>query len=130
LKPELKAAGVGNVNFAAVVHENLPGELEDFQKYWTEAPVYLDKERSFYKAQGDRWLGLIQGMMTPRVWSNVNRAKEAKIKGNLKGEGRLLGGVLVVGNKDQGVLYEGREEVWGDHADLKKVVEACKKIQQ
>jgi len=89
------------VNFVAVVHENLPGELKGFQEYWQDAPVYLDENREFFKAIGDRWLGLIQGFLTPRVWRNVKRAKEKKVKGNMKGEGRLLGGVLVLGNKDQ-----------------------------
>jgi len=46
----------------------------------------------------------------------------------MEGEGRLLGGVLVIGPGDQGVLFEYKEKVWGDHADLNEVLEAVKKI--
>mmetsp|Transcript_21149 Transcript_21149/g.29644 ORF Transcript_21149/g.29644 Transcript_21149/m.29644 type:complete len:121 (-) Transcript_21149:215-577(-) len=112
----------------ALVHENLPGELKGFQRYWKDYPVYLDEEKNFFKALGDRWLGIISGFTSSRVWKNVDRAKNGGYKGNLKGEGRLLGGVLVVGKGDEGVLADFREEVWGDHADPKDILEACKKI--
>jgi len=128
LKPELKKLGLDAVPIHAVVHENLPGELEGFQKYWMDNPVFLDEGREFYKAQGERWLGIISGFTSSKVWSNVDRAKSGGYKGNLKGEGRLLGGVLVIGKGQQGVLADFREEVWGDHADPKAVLEAAKKI--
>jgi len=47
----------------------------------------------------------------------------------MEGEGRLLGGVLVVGPNDMGILFEHREEVWGDHADVSEVVAAVKRIE-
>jgi len=59
---------------------------------------------------------------------NVQRAKSKGVQGNMEGEGRLLGGLIVVGPNDQGVLFEYREEVWGDHAKLEDVLAACKKI--
>jgi len=90
--------------------------------------VHLDKDRAFFKAQGERWLSVARGFLSPAVWSNIQRAKERKVEGNLKGEGRLLGGVLVIGKGDQGVLADFREEVWGDHADLDAVFEAARKI--
>ena len=39
-----------------------------------------------------------------------------------------MGGLFVIGAGDQGVLFEYREKEWGDHADLKDVVEAVEKI--
>ena len=46
----------------------------------------------------------------------------------MDGEGRLMGGLFVVGSADQGVLFEYREEAWGDHADFKDVRAAIEKI--
>lgn len=48
-------------------------------------------------------------MMKPSVIKNVKRVSNKGVKGNLKGEGRLLGGLLVVG-KD-GIAFEHREAV-------------------
>lgn len=50
-------------------------------------------------------------MMKPSVISNVKRAKAKGVAGNMKGEGRLLGGLLVVGKGDSGVAFEHREKV-------------------
>jgi len=73
LKPKLKDAGLESVKFAAVVHENLPGQLESFQRYWNDNDVYIDEDQSFYKALGNRWLGLFAGMLTRQVWKNIDR---------------------------------------------------------
>ncbi|CAB3998381.1 Hypothetical predicted protein [Paramuricea clavata] len=48
--------------------------------------------------------------------------------GNMDGEGRLMGGLFVVGAADQGVLLEYREKVWGDHADIEVVRAAVENI--
>lgn len=48
-------------------------------------------------------------MMKPSVVRNAKRASAKGVKGNLKGEGRLLGGLLVVGG--DGVAFEHREAV-------------------
>lgn len=42
----------------------------------------------------------------------------------MKGEGRLLGGVLVVGPAKTGVVFEHREKEFGDHANTKDVLDA------
>lgn len=49
-------------------------------------------------------------MLKPSVMSNVKRVKARGVDGNLKGEGRLLGGLLVVGAGDSGVAFEHREK--------------------
>ena len=66
--------------------------------------------------------------MRVQTWSNFFRARGGGFSGNLEGEGRLLGGVFVVGPADQGVLFEHREKVWGDHADPKDVRAAVENI--
>ena len=63
-----------------------------------------------------------------KTWTNFLRARNSGYHGNMDGEGRLMGGLFVIGAGDQGVLFEYREKEWGDHADLKDVVEAVEKI--
>lgn len=62
------------------------------------------------EALGMRWQGL-SGTLLPSVLSNVRRAKAKGISGNMAGEGRLLGGLLVVGAGEAGVVFEHREAV-------------------
>lgn len=50
-------------------------------------------------------------MLKPSVINNVKRAKAKGVVGNLKGEGKLLGGLLVVGAGNSGVAFEHREKV-------------------
>lgn len=50
-------------------------------------------------------------MLKPSVIKNAKRATNRGVKGNFKGEGRLLGGLLVVGTGDSGVSFEHREAV-------------------
>ena len=47
----------------------------------------------------------------------------------MKGEGRLLGGLFVVGAASQGVLLEHREKEFGDIVSLEAVKDAVQKIQ-
>ena len=60
----------------------------------------------------------------------------------MKGDGTLLGGVYVIGPNDQvkmnikasltfvlqGIVFEHREEVWGDHCNSTILLEAVKKL--
>jgi len=116
-----------NIRLIGVVHEEL-GAAEFAEKFFV-GPIYLDSDRSFFKALGNRWLGLT-GFFKIDVWKNIFRAKQIGIEGNMKGEGRLLGGLLVIGPGDQGVIFEHREQVWGDHANLDDVLAACEKIRE
>lgn len=50
-------------------------------------------------------------MLKPSVIKNVKRVRNRGVEGNLKGEGRLLGGLLVVGAGNSGVSFEHREAV-------------------
>jgi len=108
------------------VHEEL-GVAEFRKEYFQNNPVYLDPQRQFFTLLGNRWLGL-SGFFDPSVWKNVYRARAKNVSGNMEGEGRLLGGVLVIGPHDQGIVFEYHEEVWGDHAQLEDILEACRQI--
>lgn len=74
-------------------------------------------------ALGMRWEGL-SSMLKSSVISNTKRVRARGVKGNLKGEGRLLGGLLVVGTGDSGVAFEHREAVSSHNVDWLRVGEA------
>lgn len=53
----------------------------------------------------------MSGLLMPSVISNIRRARAKGVEGNMVGEGRLLGGLLVVGAGESGVVFEHREKV-------------------
>ena len=61
------------------------------------------------------------------VWVNLFRAKGKGIAGNMEGEGRILGGLFVV-NKEKGIVFHYAEKEFGDHADIKDVLDAAKRV--
>lgn len=131
LLPQLKKAGAKpRPKLVAVVAEttSVDGFLEAFGEKGGETQTYLDAERGFQVALGDRWLGL-QGLLFPSVWKAGKRAqtKYPELEGDLKGEGRRLGGLLVVDSKGQ-VQYSYLEKVFGDHAPTEEVMAAVQKL--
>jgi len=122
LRPRLEEAGV---NLFAVVHEDLGSQVQDFRPFF-QGPIFLDSERIFYGPR-PRWM-FLSGFVRPSVWRAIFRATGKSIENNLEGEGRLLGGVFVIGPGDQGIIFEHRESEWGDHANHSAILEAVKKI--
>lgn len=120
LKPELEQRGV---NLVGVVHEEMG--VKQFQPY-LNSTIYLDEEKKFYGPE-QRWM-FLSGFLRPSVWKSSFRARGKGIEGNLKGEGRLLGGVFVVGPGEQGILLDHKEKEFGDKADLKAVRDAVFKM--
>ena len=57
------------------------------------------------------------------------RSLSAGFRGNMRGEGTILGSTLVVGAAEQGILFQHRAKVFGDHADTEKVLEAARRIE-
>lgn len=97
--------------------------VEDFQtNYFLNYPVYIDEKRDFYKLLGSRQL-TSQPLFSWNpfaLWSGWQALKKRlagnNIKGNLKGEGLLQGGVVVFKagvNKDQSGLEYAHQEVTG-----------------
>ncbi|CAL1540618.1 unnamed protein product [Lymnaea stagnalis] len=70
------------------------------------------------------WSGLLRLSVISRIWNT----KKKGIQGNLKGEGRILGGVFVIGSGDSGIIMEHREHEFGDYANLTQVLAAAMKI--
>jgi len=118
LLPRLQRDGVA---LYAVVHEDVGAEVQKFKSSFKGA-VFLDSERRFYGPR-ERWMGF-GGFLRPSVWMNIMRAKGKGVSGNMEGEGRLLGGVYVLGPGTQGILYEHREGEWGDIANMTNIEDA------
>jgi len=122
LKPQLDQH---NFRLYAVVHENFG--VKGFQPFFG-GEVFYDAEKRFYGPK-ERWMGM-SGFLRLSVWTNIFRARGKQVEGNMKGEGRLLGGVFVIGPGNTGVLYEHRESEWGDHANLTDILNAVSSRKQ
>jgi len=122
LEPELKRLGI---RMCAVVHEALG--TDEFRNYW-KGELYLDDARAFFvRILGNRWAKMTW-LFSSKARANVARAKKKGFSGNLRGEGLLLGGLIVVAPGDGGIVFEFREEMFGDHADPKQVLEVARKL--
>lgn len=90
----------------------------DFQRdFFPDVPVYLDEEKVFYTALGNRKIGL--PTWNPfKLWSGYQklaaRLKGKDIEGNMVGEGITLGGVLVIGAGQGGIVHEYLEKTGTD----------------
>lgn len=118
LLPRLQKEGV---SLYAVVHEDVGTQIADFQPYF-KGTIFLDSERKFYGPK-QRWM-FLSAFLRPSVWQSIMRASGKGIKNNLEGEGRLLGGLFVLGPGKQGILYEHREGEFGDHANMTNIIDA------
>ncbi|KAJ1989243.1 hypothetical protein H4R33_002136 [Dimargaris cristalligena] len=116
------------VTMVAVVHEEL-GALEFQEQFW-RGPLYLDSEKGFFKAIGGgklKWSSAWT-MLLPSVFKNGRRATKAGVKGNFKGQGRIMGGLYIVKPEDRGIAFEYKEKVFGDHAPIDQVLAVCREI--
>jgi len=125
-KPDLDAAGV---RLAAVVHQSLPLEIEDFQDKVWPGPVYQDEQKSFYRAlgEGEVRVGNLLPILNPfsRAWRNLwGSLKEVKHH-NVRGDGTVFGGVMVVARGGSTVKYAFQETTYGDAAPLDELVKAA-----
>jgi hypothetical protein len=92
-KAELDALGV---DLVAVVHETLGAE-EFKSTSFPNAPLYLDTSKAFFKFLGAGSLIWADpsDLTSPEAKKHGDRARAKKVKGNMKGEGRILGGLVV-----------------------------------
>jgi len=107
----------------AVVKEDIAEEVAAFREaVWPNGDVFLDQDMSFYKAlyngqlvQANTFLVILFMLWTyiscgDRVWE--------KMGGNLKGEGLIQGGLMVV-DKDGSILLQKQ----GDEISPEKVLQ-------
>lgn len=94
----------------------------------------MDQNRDFFKALGGGVLpkeSFITGFIfNPVARANYQRAKATGIESNLKGDGTIKGGLLIVRPGRGGVAYQFVERNFGDWAPLEEVLEVCAKLQQ
>lgn len=124
IKKDLNAEGV---QLAAVVHEELG--VEEFRsQFWPEDLIYLNADRSLFAAINDdrkvRKQGILSSFFSADMWKRVRAAKDAGVEGNLKGEGRILGGILLVGRGESGVRWIRTEKSFGNHASNEEILQA------
>mmetsp|Transcript_16507 Transcript_16507/g.56239 ORF Transcript_16507/g.56239 Transcript_16507/m.56239 type:complete len:146 (-) Transcript_16507:229-666(-) len=125
-EPELAALGVKMV---ALVHEDVGTELADFKAESWKGDLYIDEDKVFYKqlfGGKEKWASL-STFLNPfsAVYKNVKKMDRKEDKMNFTGEGRIMGGLVVVSGK-LGVSFEHRETTFGDVAEPEEVVEAAR----
>ena len=90
----------------------------------------MDAEKSLYKAFGAK-IGSTEDMTKPEVMAAGRKAyrmlksKDPSYKLDLTGEGALLGGSLVV-DSGGNIIYAYSEDTFGDVADPKALLDACR----
>ncbi|KAI6190999.1 Selenoprotein U [Aphelenchoides bicaudatus] len=115
LRTDLDARGV---RLMGVVHETLG--VEEFRPY-LQGPIYYDEKKYFY-GPNERWLPKWIGFLRVSTYLNGYKSHKAGYRGNMIGEGRLLGGVYLI-DHDQ-FLYNHPERHWGDTANPNEILHA------
>lgn len=119
-----KASQLGAVKLHAIVKEDLDNEIEEFREFFT-GDIHLDEKKEFYGPH-ER----VGGMSDLMSFKMMGAYRKIQTTGNMKGEGWVMGGVLVVGPGEQGILYQHIEAKVAERCDIDKVMEAVQKIGQ
>lgn len=112
---------------AAVVHEELG--VEEFRRgFWCNGDaIYLNSDRSLFAAiNPDRKVAkqsLLKGLLSMDMWKRIRQAKNSGVEGNLAGEGKILGGILLMSPKS-GTKWCRNEKSFGDHASNEEILAA------
>lgn len=91
--------------------------VNDFhENYFLGLPLFMDSKMSFHNSLGRRKIGDV-GFSTwnpfsimGRLWRAIMAIRAMGIDGNLKGEGNILGGVIVV-QPTKGIIYSFQEKM-------------------
>ena len=62
------------------------------------------------------------------VIESALRARSGGFSGNMEGDGTLLGGTVVMGTPQQGILFQYQAKEFGDHAPFEDIETAVSKI--
>ena len=85
--------------------------------------LFYDPTKCFFGPVERRLFML--GFLRLQTYINIFKAES---KGNLKGDGTLLGGVYVIGPGDSGIIFEHREKYFGDYVNSTDVIKAVEKM--
>eukprot|EP00039_Didymoeca_costata_P008220 m.109245 g.109245 ORF g.109245 m.109245 type:complete len:141 (+) comp13997_c0_seq3:365-787(+) len=112
-----------------LLHENIPDEVKDFLEgdFWG-GPLYYDEKRTVFRSLGDgsiRKAGL-SGFFDYRAWKRGYEAVKKAGRGNLKGNGQVFGGTMIVGT-DATACYTFQEEYFGAKANINEALAASSK---
>lgn len=131
----------GRVKLVGVIKEVAPvsgaendeilGVNEFHTKYFQNHPLYLDADHAFYKYLGGKSL-LSQSLHSWNPFtlyrdfqSLQQRLKTKGVEGNLKGEGLLKGGLLIVDPKTKEIVYR-HEESTGSEMPYEEIGQVLK----
>jgi len=132
-------SGTGIPVFAVVKEAGSPDAIDgkdpvlaDYaSKYFTCGQVYLDPDWGFYSALGSRTIGLsglYDYIWNPlKAWGRIRALRDKQIDGTLNGEGKTLGGVIVMAPGDAGVAYTYLEET-GKELPAEEIREAISRV--
>jgi hypothetical protein len=121
------------VRLVAIAKE--PLGREEFVKDWWAPPaeLFLDTGAPgfpvFKEANGGSQglSGVASYLVGGAVAKNSKRVDAKGIKGDMKGEGKILGAVLVV-DKSGELLFHHQEKSWGDHPTDEDLAAAIDKM--
>lgn len=124
IKDELEAKDVG---MAAIVHEELG--VEEFRTgFWPSDPIYLNSDLSLFAAINDdrkvKKQSILSGLFSSDMWRRIRQAKDKGVEGNLKGEGSILGGILLMGSGETGPKWIRTEKSFGNHATNEEILKS------
>ncbi|GMS89983.1 hypothetical protein PENTCL1PPCAC_12158, partial [Pristionchus entomophagus] len=119
LKTLLDKAGI---RLVAVTHQ-LKG-VDAFKPHF-DGDVYLDTQRTFFGPHG-RWMPIWIGLLRVNLWWYTLLSVKEGLWGDLRGEGRLLGGVYLIA--DNVLEWSFLEKEWGDKPRIREVKGAVEKF--
>lgn len=99
-------------------------QIEQFHPAFWPGPLYIDEDKTFYKALGDGKVirGKVFDLLNPlsQAWKNVRSAQRNVKQHNLKGDGLTMGGHFVI-SKFGDVVFKHVERTFGDHPPVSEV---------
>lgn len=116
---------VHNVRLCGVGLEELG--LEEFlEKKFFTGELFIDAKQQIYKDLGFKRYNVINvlgGLAAKETRVSISKANAMGIKGNLKGDGMLNGGMLIVTAGGEKVLLDHKQASPGDHVANEKILD-------
>jgi len=110
--------------------------IAEFEDKYFCGPMYHDPQRTFYEYLGNKKISLPLGKMIFNplgTWRDIKsmgaRLKERGLDGNMKGDGLVKGGVLVIAPDDR-VVHTFFEDIGNGipEAEAAKIAEAVRQV--